>query len=94
MNAAIPAELRLLNLALVDIGAGTTDIAVCRDGSITGYTMATIAGDEITEALMRAFLIDFQTAERSSARCVRESPFATPTSWDWKMRSPMNRRWR
>ena len=63
MNAAIPAELRLLNLALVDIGAGTTDIAVCRDGSITGYTMATIAGDEITEALMRAYLVDFQTAE-------------------------------
>lgn len=63
MNAAIPAELRLLNLALVDIGAGTTDIAVCRDGSVVGYTMATIAGDEITEALMRTFLVDFQTAE-------------------------------
>lgn len=71
MNAAIPAELRLLNLALVDIGAGTTDIAVCRDGSITGYTMATIAGDEITEALMRAFLIDFQTAEEVK-RALRE----------------------
>ena len=71
MNAAIPAELRLLNLALVDIGAGTTDIAVCRDGSITGYTMATIAGDEITEALMRAFLIDFQTAEEVK-RTLRE----------------------
>ncbi len=64
MNAAIPAELRLLNLALVDIGAGTTDIAVCREGSIVGYTMATIAGDEVTEALMRAFLVDFQTAEQ------------------------------
>ena len=63
MNAAIPVELRLLNLALVDIGAGTTDIAVCRDGSGTGYTMATIAGDEITEAIMRTFLVDFQTAE-------------------------------
>lgn len=63
MNAAIPVELRLLNLALVDIGAGTTDIAVCRDGSVTGYTMATIAGDEITEAIMRTFLVDFQTAE-------------------------------
>jgi len=63
MNAAIPAELRLLNLALVDIGAGTTDIAVCRDGSIIGYTMATIAGDEVTEAIMRTFLVDFQTAE-------------------------------
>ncbi|MBR2928022.1 MAG: pilus assembly protein PilM [Oscillospiraceae bacterium] len=63
MNAAIPAELRLLNLALVDIGAGTTDIAVCRGGSVVGYTMATIAGDEITEAVMRAFLVDFATAE-------------------------------
>ena len=63
MNAAIPAELRLLNLALVDIGAGTTDIALCRDGSVVGYTMATIAGDEITEAIMRACLVDFATAE-------------------------------
>ena len=63
MNAAIPAELRLLNLALVDIGAGTTDIAVCRDGSVVGYTMVTLAGDEITEALMRALLVDFRTAE-------------------------------
>ncbi len=63
MNAAIPAELRLLNLALVDIGAGTTDIALCRDGSVVGYTMATVAGDEVTEALMRAYLVDFKTAE-------------------------------
>ena len=63
MNAAIPAELRLLNLALVDIGAGTSDIALCRDGSVVGYTMVTQAGDEITETIMRAFLVDFQTAE-------------------------------
>jgi len=63
MNAAIPAELRLLNLAMVDIGAGTTDIALCRDGSVVGYTMATVAGDEVTEAIMRAFLVDFKTAE-------------------------------
>lgn len=63
MNAAVPAEIRLLNLALVDIGAGTTDIAICREGSVVGYTMTTIAGDEITEAIMRAFLVDFSTAE-------------------------------
>lgn len=63
MNAAIPAELRLLNLALVDIGAGTSDIALCRDGSVVGYTMVTQAGDEITETIMKAFLVDFQTAE-------------------------------
>lgn len=64
MNAVIPKELRLLNLALVDIGAGTSDIAICADGSVAAYTMATIAGDEITEALIRHFLIDFETAEK------------------------------
>ncbi len=64
INAAIPENLRLLNLCFVDIGAGTSDIAICKDGNIVGYTMATIAGDEITEALMREYLIDFDTAEQ------------------------------
>ncbi len=64
LNAAIPSELRLLNLALVDIGAGTSDIAICRDGSVVGYTMATTAGDEITEAIMRECLVDYTTAEQ------------------------------
>ncbi len=64
LNAAIPADIRLLNLVLVDIGAGTSDIAICQDGSVVGYTMATVAGDEITELLMRSLLVDFQTGER------------------------------
>ncbi len=64
LNAAIPNDIRLLNLVLVDIGAGTSDIAICRDGSVVGYTMATVAGDEITELLMRALLVDFQQAEK------------------------------
>ena len=63
MNAAIPQNLRLLNLALVDIGAGTSDIAVSRDGGVVGYTMATVAGDEVTEAIMQEYLVDFATAE-------------------------------
>ena len=71
LNAAIPADLRLLNLCLVDIGAGTSDIAVCRDGSVVGYTMATVAGDEITEAFMRAFLVDYATAENMKAQLSR-----------------------
>lgn len=77
MNAAIPSELRMLNLALVDIGAGTTDIAICKDGSVVGYTMATVAGDEITEALMQAYLVDFQTAEqiKRSLKVGEESSF-------------------
>ncbi len=64
LNAAIPNDIRLLNLVLVDIGAGTSDIAICRDGSVVGYTMATVAGDEVTELLMRALLVDFQQAEK------------------------------
>ena len=72
LNAAIPADLRLLNLVLADIGAGTTDIAVCRDGAVVGYTMATIAGDEITEELMRRFLIPFATAEGMKTRLDEE----------------------
>lgn len=68
LNAAIPADLRLLNLCLVDIGAGTSDIAVCREGSVVGYTMATVAGDEITEALMKEYLVDYATAERMKSQ--------------------------
>ncbi|WP_097003949.1 cell division protein FtsA [Lacrimispora amygdalina] len=64
INAAIPQNIRLLNLAMVDIGAGTSDIAVCRDGSVTGYTMAILAGDEITESIMKEYLVDFSTAEK------------------------------
>ena len=52
MNAAIPAELRLLNLAMVDIGAGTTDIALCRDGSVVGYTMASVTSSPATVAMV------------------------------------------
>lgn len=64
INAAIPENIRLLNLVMVDIGAGTSDIAACTGGSITGYTMATVAGDEITETIMKQYLVDFSTAER------------------------------
>lgn len=71
MNAVIPAELRLLNLALVDIGAGTSDIAISREGSVAAYTMATIAGDEISEAIIRHFLVDFQTAERIKSEATK-----------------------
>ena len=64
MNAVVPPELRLINIALCDIGAGTSDVAVSRGGSVVAYGMATVAGDEMTEALMQALLVDFAEAER------------------------------
>lgn len=63
MNVAVPPQLRLLNLALVDIGAGTSDIAVSRDGTIISYGMVDMAGDEITEAISQHYLLDFNGAE-------------------------------
>ncbi|WP_058485062.1 cell division protein FtsA [Defluviitalea phaphyphila] len=64
INVAIPENLRLLNLALVDIGAGTSDIAITKEGSIIGYGMISIAGDEITEQIIHKYLVDFETAEK------------------------------
>lgn len=64
MNVIIPPELRLINIALVDIGAGTSDIAISKNGSIVSYAMATIAGDEITEDIIKRYLVDFDTAEQ------------------------------
>ena len=74
LNAAIPIDIRLLNLVLVDIGAGTSDIAVCRDGSVAGYTMATVAGDEVTELLMKKLLVDFRTGEALKMEIGKEDP--------------------
>ena len=64
MNVAIPEHYRLLNIALVDVGAGTSDICITRDGSIIGYGMIPSAGDEMTEALIKKYLVDFNTAEK------------------------------
>ena len=50
-------------IALVDVGAGTSDISVTRDGSIIAYGMIPCAGDEITELLVQHYLVDFKTAE-------------------------------
>lgn len=64
MEAAIPKNLRLLNIALVDIGAGTSDIAISSKETISAYGMVPMAGDEITETIVQEYLVDFNTAER------------------------------
>jgi len=63
VNITVPEDLRILNLALVDVGAGTSDIAISKDGTIIAYGMVPLAGDEITEAITKKFLLDFPTAE-------------------------------
>ncbi|MFW6279222.1 MAG: cell division FtsA domain-containing protein [Bacillota bacterium] len=60
----IPEEMYNFNLALLDIGAGTSDIALTEKGSMLGYGMVPVAGDEITEALTEHFLLDYNSGER------------------------------
>lgn len=64
IEAAIPPSMRRLNLALVDVGAGTSDIALTRDGVVFAYGMVAVAGDEVTEALCQHYLLDFNEGER------------------------------
>lgn len=64
LNVAIPPDMRKLNLALVDVGAGTSDIAVTDSGTVTGYGMVPEAGDEITDIICDHYLVDFNKGEQ------------------------------
>ena len=64
INVLIPPTMRHLNLVLVDIGAGTSDVAITKDGSVIAYGMVPQAGDEITEAISQKYLLDFNVAEK------------------------------
>lgn len=63
IQVAIPEKFRMLNMALVDVGAGTSDISITKDGTITAYGMIPVAGDSLTDILVQHCLVDFETAE-------------------------------
>lgn len=64
IQLAIPERFRMLNIALIDVGAGTSDISITNDGAILAYGMIPMAGDAITEDIAKACLVDFAEAER------------------------------
>lgn len=64
IRVAIPEKFRLLNIAMVDVGAGTSDISITDDGSVIAFGMLPYAGDCLTELLAKTCLIDFATAEK------------------------------
>lgn len=64
IQVAIPEKFRMLNIALVDVGAGTSDISITKDGAIISYGMIPVAGDKLTEAIAQHCLVDFNTAEQ------------------------------
>lgn len=72
INVLIPSTMRRLNVALVDIGAGTSDIAITDKGTVVAYGMVPTAGDEITEALSDHYLLDFPVAEIAKRQMLTE----------------------
>src|SRR5690625_1280719 len=73
INVLVPESMRRLNVAIVDIGAGTSDIAITKEGAISSYGMVPKAGDLITETISDQFLLDFNEAERFKRKVVNNN---------------------
>lgn len=69
IQVAIPEKFRMLNMALVDVGAGTSDISITKEGTITAYGMIPVAGDSLTDILVQHCLVEFETAEQIKRKC-------------------------
>jgi cell division protein FtsA len=61
--AVLTEDEKELGVCLVDIGGGTTDIAVFKNGSIRHTAVIAIAGDQITNDIAVAFRTPTQSAE-------------------------------
>jgi len=98
INVAIPENFRMLNIALVDVGAGTSDISITKDGSIIAYGMIPHAGDELTEVIVQHYLVDFKTAESMKRQSsegdeityedIMSIPHTIPSEELWKVVEP------
>lgn len=64
IELAIPEKFRLLNIALVDVGAGTSDISITKEGTITAFGMIPVAGDSLTETIAQHCMVEFNVAEK------------------------------
>lgn len=64
IEVAIPEKFRMLNIALVDVGAGTSDICITKDGSVIAYGMIPLAGDSFTELIANYCMCEFNEAEK------------------------------
>lgn len=98
INVAIPENFRMLNIALVDVGAGTSDISITKDGSIIAYGMIPHAGDEITEVIVQHYLVDFKMAESMKLQSTESDeityedimsiPHTIPSEELWEVAAP------
>lgn len=62
-HAVLTEDEKQLGVCLIDIGAGTTDIAIFADGAIRHTSVIPIAGDQVTNDLAIALRTPTQNAE-------------------------------
>ncbi|HEY6996930.1 MAG: cell division protein FtsA [Candidatus Binatia bacterium] len=74
-DAVLTDEERELGVVLVDIGGGTTDIAVYHDGTVKHTAVVPIGGNHITNDIAAGLRTAFNDAERLKQRygCARAS---------------------
>ena len=74
-EAVLTDEERELGVALVDVGGGTTDIAVYHDGTVKHTAVVPIGGNHITNDIAAGLRTAFNDAERMKQRygCARAS---------------------
>ena len=66
--AVLTEEEKSAGVAMVDIGGGTTDLAVFTDGLIRHSEVILVGGDYITKDLSKAFVTPFERAEALKLR--------------------------
>lgn len=72
MHLVVPPSMRMLNISLVDVGAGTSDLAISAQGTVKAYGMVSCAGDAITAAIAEHFLLDLPVAEKVKVNINKE----------------------
>ncbi len=63
-EAVLSEDEKELGVCLVDIGGGTTDIAIFQNGAIRHTAVISVAGDQVTNDIAVAFRTPTQAAER------------------------------
>ena len=79
-HAVLTADEKALGVALVDIGAGTTDVSIYTEGSVRHTAVIPIAGDLITSDIAMALRTPTKDAEEIKVEyCVAKQLLADPS---------------
>ncbi|NLO06375.1 MAG: cell division protein FtsA [candidate division WS1 bacterium] len=73
-TAVITDAERDLGVILIDVGGGTSDVAVFIDGSIAHTSAVPIGGDHVTRDIARLLRVGFDEAEKLKCRYARAVP--------------------